>query len=329
MSFTVLTKKVQDSSVTAFLDHSWVLWVGTDDVLQLLRLPSSVLQSIPSRHKKCWNDFRCNGSHRLDGNRVFIDIFGLGNLCNRVNSTQSDHLCTVFIADVYRDACAQSSQNGGNGGNGCLPPTPLPDFRPLPDRDCVPDCNRPPSTNELLERIIRQNDLIVNGLSQLCINNSNQHLEITNTLNSIKLQNVTISGQLTQLIDLVDTQLSAIAADIRTLLGEFDDRLNSLLSAVNTALAQLQDSVRNELTNISSILNNLTSSITNINATLNNILQALNNLDLGDLTDLDNRLTDLQTTVNQILGILTPEIPLALQQQQQQQQHHHKRSNIN
>ncbi|ABY65835.1 polyhedral envelope protein [Orgyia leucostigma nucleopolyhedrovirus] len=321
MSFVVLTKKIQDLPVTVFLDQSWVLWLCADDVLQLLRLPASVLQSIPSRHKKCWNDFRCGStgvnSCRLDGNRVFIDVYGLGNLCNRVNSAQSDYLCTLFIAETYKDACAQSSQSG----NGCFPPAPLPDFRPLPDRDCVPDCNRPPNHTELLERILRQNDLIVNGLSQLCINNSNQHSEITNTLNSIKLQNVTITGQLTQIIDLIETQLSAISGDVKTILGEFDARLDTLLNAVNKALTQLQENVRNELTNINSILNNLTSSVTNINATLNNLLQILNNLDLGDLTNINDTLTELKTVVDEILNILTPEIPLTNQ--------HYKRSNVN
>ncbi|QHB21775.1 calyx/pep [Artaxa digramma nucleopolyhedrovirus] len=323
MSFTVLTKKVQESPVTAFLEQSWVLWVCADDVLQLLRLPISVLQTIPLRHKKCWNDFRnataSGSSCRFDGNKIFIDIYGLGNLCNRVNSACADYLCTLFIAEIYTEACAQNSSSGG----GCIPqPQPLP-FPPPPTDPCTPDCNgrnnhhhhhHHHNDRELLERIAKQNDLIVSGLGQLCINNSNQHLEITNILNAIKLQNVTISGQLTQIIDLIDTQLADVAADLRKLVGQIDDSLENLLSAVNKALAQLQDGVRNELTNINSILNNLTSSVTNINATLNNLLQAINNLDLSDLTNLVEQINAIQTTVNEILGILTPEIPISKRQ---------------
>ncbi|ABI35791.1 calyx/pep [Ectropis obliqua nucleopolyhedrovirus] len=319
MSLTVLSKKVQDVPVTAFLDQSWVLWVCAEDVLQLLRLPPSVLQSIPLRHKKCWNDFRCpNSVYRLDGSRLFIDIYGLGNLCNRVNSNQSDYLCTLFIAEIYRDACIQSNSgcvvppiqpqppicplpdfrpnNGEGGGGGCLPPVP-----PL-----QPDCNRPPNY-DILERISKQNDVIINGLSQLCINSSNQHLEINNALNTIKLQNITITGQLTQLIDLLENQLVNIAADLRSLLDNFDTKLNNFLDALNKALAQLQDSVRNELTNINSILNNLTSSVTNINATLQNLLHALAGLEIGALTE---QLDAITQSVEQILAILTPELPL-------------------
>ncbi|AWW14469.1 hypothetical protein KM620_gp109 [Hyposidra talaca nucleopolyhedrovirus] len=305
MSFTVLTKKIQELPVTAFLDQAWVLWVSAEDVLCVLRLPSSTLQSIPLRHKKCWNDFRwgnvpINNSNncRFEASRLFIDIYGLGNLCNRVNSNQADYLCTQFIAEAYRDAC-DGINNGGGGG--CIPPAlPL----PLPDSDCIKPF--PPNHHhETLERIARQNDLIINGLSQLCVNNSNQHLEMTNVLNSIKLQNLTITNQLTQLIDSLDTQLGTISTDIKTLLDQFDDKLETLLAAVNRALAQLQESVRNELTNINSILNNLTSSVTNINATLNNLLQAINGLDFGNV---NVQLESILTTVEQILAILTPEI---------------------
>ncbi|AHH82687.1 CALYX [Buzura suppressaria nucleopolyhedrovirus] len=302
MSFTVLTKKIQELPVTAFLDQTCVLWVSADDVLCVLRLPLSVLQSIPLRHKKCWNDFRWNSTNvpntcRLEASRLFVDIYGLGNLCNRVNSNQADYLCTLFIAEVYREACDGTNNNGGSGG--CVP---------LPE----PDCSRPPPPphhhhdhHDTLDRIAKQNDLIISGLGQLCINNSNQHLEMTNILNSIKLQNVTIAGQLTQLIDQLDTQLGSISTDVKALLAQFDDKLETLLAAVNRALNQLQESVRNELTNINSILNNLTSSVTNINATLNNLLQAVNSLDLGNVS---TQLETILTTVEQILAILTPEI---------------------
>ncbi|UJZ88997.1 calyx/pep [Erannis ankeraria nucleopolyhedrovirus] len=307
MSFIVSSKKVHDSSVTVFLDPTLVLWTCAEDVLQVLRLPLSVLQSIPLRHKKCWNDFR-NNSCRLEGNRVFIDIFALGNLCNRVNSSQSDFLCTQFIADTYKEALTQSN---------LPPPFPTPDLRPSPGNECVvPEYNKPHHHhhhhhNDLLDKISKQNDLIINGLGQLCLNNNNQHMEITNILNSIKLQNVTISGQLTQLIDLLNNQLTNITTDLSTLLEGLDDRLQELLASVEKSLSQLQDSVRNELTNISSILNNLTSSVTNINATLNNVLQTLGGLDVGNLTTI---LTGVVNSVDEILSILTP--PLTKKQHQ-------------
>ncbi|QYC92705.1 Calyx/polyhedron envelope protein [Trabala vishnou gigantina nucleopolyhedrovirus] len=312
---TVLTKKCHDVPLTAFLDHSWVLWVGADDVLQVLRLPVSTLQSIPLRHKKCWNDFRSNSVCRLDGSKLFIDNYGLGNLCNRVNSNQADYLCTLFVAEIYLEACAQSSQPIPPVMP-FPPPPPPPDCRPLPpppppdnQNGCGPHHHHH-NDRELLERIQRQNDLIVHSLNQFCINNSNQHLEIINILNSIKLQNVTVSGQLTQLIDLLENQVANISADIKTLLGNLDDRLDALLNAVNKALAQLQESVRNELTNINSILNNIISSITNINATLNNLLQVINGLDLGAVNNLTAQINTILETVQEVLKILTPDVPL-------------------
>ncbi|AIU41343.1 calyx/pep [Sucra jujuba nucleopolyhedrovirus] len=328
MSSIVLTKKVHETSITAFLDPSWVLWVEAEDVLQVLRLPTSVLQSIPPRHKRCWNDFRCNAplnqTYRPDPSKTFINIHGLGNVCNRVNSNHSDYLCTLFVAELYREACHHFHNNNGdhhhhnnNDRFSPRPPSPKPDCdkEDCHHKDCKPNCHYHHSHHckpdchhwhhDTLEKIARQNDLIVSGLGQLCINNSNQHLEMTNILNSIKLQNVTIAGQLSQLSESLDTQLSSIASDIRSLLDQLDKRLEDLLAAITKAFAQLQDGVRNDLTNINSILNNLTSSVTNINATLNNLLQAVNGLDLGSISTLLNTILD---TVQEILEVLTPEI---------------------
>lgn len=294
MSFNIITKKVQDVSVCAFVDSCWVLWTSAEDVLQLLRLPSSVLQTIPLRHKKSWLDSRNGGvggaassvsSCQPDScrpERLFIDLYGLGNLCNRVNSNTSDYLCTVFVGECYRDNCG-------------LLPQPLPPLPP-PNNDC---------SRELLERIARQNDLIINSLSQLAITNANQHLELSNTLNAVRLQNVNISSQLAQLIDALETQLTALQNDLKTLLSNLDDRFNNLLQTLTRALTQLQDNVRNELTGLNAILNNLTSTVTNINATLNNVLQAIGNINPDGGLAL---IQEINTNVDQILSILTPEI---------------------
>ncbi|AKC91659.1 calyx/pep [Lambdina fiscellaria nucleopolyhedrovirus] len=351
MSFSVITKKYQDLPITAFLDHSWVLWVCADDVLQLLRLPASVLQTVPGRHKRCWNDFSRTFNNqsaslnstavapttttttassslasaaatpnfnntvsssnsalscRFDNNRLFIDNYGLGNLCNRVNSSLSDYLATLFVAEVYREAAADEQNNCNGGGNNVLPPYfPTPDCRPpFPPPDC-----KPPPPHDILERISRQNDLILNGLGQMCINNTNQHLELSNLLTAIRLQNVTINGQLTQLLETLDSQLSTIVADVRVVLDRLDARFEALLVALESSLAKLQDVVRNELTGINSILNNLTSTVTNINCTLNNVLQAINALNLDALT---GNVEEIQNNVREILSILTPTINNAI-----------------
>nr|AMO27991.1 PP34 [Lymantria dispar multiple nucleopolyhedrovirus]AMO65619.1 pep [Lymantria dispar multiple nucleopolyhedrovirus] len=297
----VLTKKIHDVGVLHFLDAAYVLWVSIDEVVQLLRLPANIANGIHTRHKKCWNDFRGGGGggggSRVDGTRAFVDLYGLGYLCNRTNSTLADYLCTLFVAEAYRDACCAQ------------PPAPFPDYNASP-----PDCRPPlppqppckPNDSELLDRIVRQNDLILNGLNQLCLNHSNHHFELSNILNSIKLQNVNIINQLSQIFD--DGVLSGLDEKLSRLIADLDGHFADFGSALDAALAQLQDSLRNDLTNINSILANLTSSLTNINSTINNLLQTLQNLGLGEVSA---KLNDVQSTVDRILGVLTPEIVAA------------------
>ncbi|AXS67757.1 calyx/pep [Cryptophlebia peltastica nucleopolyhedrovirus] len=298
---SVSIKKVQDYGVPVLVDPvTWTAWVGADEVLNVLRLPSSVLQSIPLRHKKCWLDFRggfnpnnnCNVSCRWDTGKLFIDLYGLGLLCGRVNSSLSDYLMTQFVGEIYRDYAPDVLPQ---------PQPPLP--FPVPPQPPVPPPGNLPL--ELLERLNRQSDLIINALSQLSISNSNQHLEITNQLNAIRLQNVTITGQLTSILDILENQLGNVTSELNRLLTELDGRFDSFVNTLNSALSALQDSVRNELTTINSILSNLTSTVTNLNSTLTNLLQAISNLNLGDLS---NEIESISTTVDQILSILTPEI---------------------
>lgn len=145
----------------------------------------------------------------------------------------------------------------------------------------------------MLERIARQNDIIINGVNQLTISNSNQHLELSNILNAIRLQNVNIAAQITQILEILENQPGS--GDIERILAELEARFTALTNAITSALAQLSNELRIELTNIKAILNNLTSSVTNINGTLNNLLQAVNALDIADL------ITALTTTINTIL----------------------------
>ncbi|ADD73829.1 PP34 [Lymantria xylina nucleopolyhedrovirus] len=294
----VLTKKIHDVGVLHFLDAAYVLWVSADEVVQLLRLPANIVNGIHARHKKCWNDFRGGGGggSRLDGTRVFVDLYGLGYLCNRINSTLADYLCTLFVAEVYRDACCPQP-----------PPAPFPDYN-APSPDCRPPPQPPckPNDSELLDRIVRQNDLILNGLNQLCLNHSNHHFELSNILNSIKLQNVNIINQLSQIFE--DGVLSGLDDKLSRLISDLDGHFADFGNALNAALAQVQDSLRNDLTNINSILTNLTSSLTNINSTINNLLQTLTNLGLGEVSA---KLNGVQSTVDRILGVLTPEIVAA------------------
>ncbi|ACI28756.1 agip54 [Agrotis ipsilon multiple nucleopolyhedrovirus] len=118
---SLISKKCQDINVSAFLDQFCVLWVSADDVLHLLRLPSSVLQTIQQRHKKCWVDFRCPTHCSHDATKLFVDLYGLGNLCNRVNSQIADYLMTLFVAEVYAE---QGSNNRRSPPPRCRSPSP-------------------------------------------------------------------------------------------------------------------------------------------------------------------------------------------------------------
>ncbi|QNV47869.1 polyhedron envelope protein [Alphabaculovirus altersperidaniae] len=313
---SLITKKCQDINVSVYFDQFCVMWVSADDVLHLLRLPASTLQNIPQRHKKCWVDFRCPSHCSHDASKVFVDLYGLGNLCNRVNSQIADYLMTLFVAETYNDRRRNSRRS-------CSPRrrsrSPSPRRRsPSPRRRsrsrsfsrgggrrrsssrCCPHHHHHHHHNhhtELLERIARQNDLLITNVNQLTVTNANQHLELSNVLNAIRLQQATIAGQVAQILEAVEG-LGDITGDFNRLLAEIDTRLAALSTTLLNAINQLSDQIRNELTGINSILNNLSSSVTNINATLNNLLQAINGLNLGGVV------AELQQTVNTILELL-------------------------
>ncbi|ABF47455.1 CALYX/PEP [Clanis bilineata nucleopolyhedrovirus] len=326
-------RKFLDCNILVFVEPSWVVWVSVEEVLQILRLPNSIVQSIAPRHKKCYLDFNnhCNTNNncRYDNNKLFVDLYALGFLCSKVTSQAADQLMTCFIADLYRELCCDderrarrrsssprcrrrsSSRRRSSPSRRRRSSSPRPCPLPKPPH-CCPHHHHHGGHNhndnrETLDRLVRQNDLIMSAVNQLNVSNSNQHLEITNQLNAIRLQNVNTSNQLTALADALEKQIATIASEIERLLGDVDRRFDQLLAALTAALAQLQDAVRNELTNVNAILNNLTSSVTNINATLNNILQTLSNLDLDGLSAL---LNTLLSNVQEILDILTPEIPI-------------------
>ncbi|AIE47834.1 calyx [Peridroma alphabaculovirus] len=319
---SLITKKVQESGVSAYLDSSLVLWVSADDVLQLLRLPQSVLQTVPARHRKCWVDFRCPNQCRYDNTKIFVDLFGLGILCNRCSSNTADYLMTLFVAEVYSDyfncrrrSCSPrrrsvSPRRRRSSRRSVSPRRRRSSRSPRRRRSCSPPHHHHHHDRELLERVARQNDLILSSLNTLSINSSNQHLELSNLLNAIRLQNVTIGTQVAQILAAIEN-LGDVTGDFDRLLAELDTRFNALTAALTAAITQLSDALRNELTNINSILNNLTSSVTNINATLNNLLQAINNLDIGELIgNLTATVNTILQLLETILGILQPNIPL-------------------
>nr|ANW12323.1 polyhedron envelope protein [Malacosoma sp. alphabaculovirus] len=308
MSSNVMLRKVHDCNVAAFVDCEWVVWLSADETLQLLRLPSSALQAVPPRHKKCWVDLKNISSHshcRIEQNKLFIDNYGLGVLCSRACVVNvCDYLMTQLIAEIYKEHSAEVS----SASSSFLPPPPP------SNNDCrpSPDCRPPPHHHhDALERIARQNDIIINALNQLSVSNSNQHLDIINQLNAIRLQNSTTSSQLTTIIDLFENQLGSLIKDLNKLLGDLDSRFENILETINAALAQFQTTIRNELTNVNAVLNNLASSVTNINATLNNILQILNNLDVGAL---NARLDTIVGLLNDILNMFTPELLAKIKQ---------------
>nr|QED39958.1 PEP [Spodoptera frugiperda multiple nucleopolyhedrovirus] len=317
---SLITKKCQDINVSVYFDQFCVLWVSADDVLHLLRLPASTLQSIAPRHKKCWVDFRCPNHCSHDGNKVFVDLYGLGNLCNRVNSQVSDYLMTLFVAEVYEErrrhrSCSPRRKSVSPRRRSPSPRRRSPSRRsPSPRRRrsrsrsrsrrrssrCCPHHHHHHHHNhhtELLERIARQNDLIATNLNQLTVNNANQHLELSNLLNAIRLQQSTIGAQVAQILEAVEG-LGDITGDFNRLLAEIDTRLTALSNNLLNAINQLSEQLRNELTGINAVLNNLSSSVTNINATLNNLLQAINGLNLGNI------IAELQQTINNILDLL-------------------------
>ncbi|CDG72798.1 Polyhedral envelope protein pep [Spodoptera exigua multiple nucleopolyhedrovirus] len=330
----LISKKCQDINVSVFFDQFCVMWVSADDVLHLLRLPASTLQNIPQRHKKCWVDFRCPHHCSHDGGKVFIDLYGLGNLCNRVNSQIADYLMTVFVAESYNERRRDSRRSFSPRRRSPSPRRRSPSPRrrsPSPRRRsrsrsgggagrrrsssrCCPRRHHHHHHHhhhtELLERITRQNDLILTSVNQLTVTNANQHLELSNILNALRLQQTTIAGQVAQILETVEG-LGDITGDFTRLLAELDTRLAALSTTILNAINQLSDQLRNELTGINSVLNNLSSSVTNINATLNNLLQAINGLNLGtvvgELQQTVNTILDLLQT---ILGILQPNIPL-------------------
>lgn len=353
----LISKKCQDINVSVYFDQFCVLWVSADDVLHLLRLPSSVLQTIQQRHKKCWVDFRCPNHCSHDASKVFIDLYGLGNLCNRVNSPVADYLMTLFIAEVYlergraghrspsprrrspsprrcspsprrcspsprrrrsRSRCRSNSPRRRSRSHRrsrsrrrsvsprrrsrsrCRSVSPRRRSRSRsrccsPPRRCC--CRHHKHHTELLERIARQNDLLVTNVNQLGTTNANQHLELSNLLNAVRLQNVTVAGQVSRILEITEN-LGDLTGDFTKLLAEIDVRFSTLTKTLLGAINQLSEQVRNDLTAVNAVLNNLSSSVTNINATLNNLLQAVNGLNLGKVID------ELQETINSILELL-------------------------
>jgi Baculovirus polyhedron envelope protein, PEP, C terminus/Baculovirus polyhedron envelope protein, PEP, N terminus len=316
---SVISKKIHDIGVTVYVDPSWVLWLSAEDVLHLLKLPLSLLQTIPPRHKRCWIDLKCPTVYRFDNSKIFIDLYGLAILCNRVSSNACDYLMTQFIAEVYRDFSALCNPRISSRRRSSRRVSRRRSSRcrsPIRRRSSCRRSRRRSSRRRsscrhhhhlLLDRIAKQNDTIINNLNQLTLTSSNQHLELQNLLNTIRLQNVTIINQTTQILSILETQLGEINNKLTQLISDLETRLEALAASLIATINQLTDNLRNDLTTINSILNNLTSSVTNINSTLNNLIQAINNLKVDDLlSTLLTQINRVLELLQQVLGILQP-----------------------
>ncbi|AIG63302.1 CALYX/PEP [Helicoverpa armigera SNPV] len=332
MTFNVIVKKIQDVSVTVLFEPSWTVWFSLDEVAHLLRLPVSTAAGLAPRHKRCWSDFKHHNHRcRLNDNKTFVDLFGLAFLCNRANPCQlCDYLLTQLIAELYCElaesrrrsqsrSCSRSrsrsrsrrrsvsrnrrrSRSRSNSRGRRRSRSNSRGRRRSRSRSRSRTCHRRRRTSEYLEKISRQNDLLVSAVNQMTLTNTNNFADINNSLSTISLQNSTLTGQVARLLESVDRQLPLLLDRLNLLSSEVRQQLNQFSGQLAESLNRFQDVLRNELTGINSALNNLTSSVTNINVTLNNLLQAIAGTDFGEIGNVVRSLID---KVEQILKILT------------------------
>ncbi|AXU41588.1 PEP [Alphabaculovirus altermyunipunctae] len=322
MSLKVLTKKCQETVVTIVVEPNWVIWFSADELAQLLRLlPSCVIQSVPPRHRKCLGDFRGQPACRYDSNKVFVDLFGLSVLCSRSNCNVCDYLLTCFIAEIYQEiACFERRRSSGcrRRSSGCRRRSSNQRRRSSRRRSSCQRRRRSSSrchkhhreTIELLERLAKQNELIIGqnetaatNLAQLTVTSTNQFLEVNNTLAAIRAQNVTIANQIANILEILETRLNDISDRIELLIIGLEGRLNTALNNLTDIINRLQDTLRIEITALNAIIGNLAASIGNMISTLNNIAQSLSGLNLDAILNLLNSVVD---KIDDILNILTP-----------------------
>ncbi|AKN81028.1 hypothetical protein [Lonomia obliqua multiple nucleopolyhedrovirus] len=280
-------------NTNVMFDDASVMWIDTDYIYQNLKMPLSTFQqilfSIPSKHRKMINDINNAPACSFPPNntvKYMVDIYGAAVLALKVPCAFSDQLLTTFIANNYLCFCNR----------------PRPPLQPQPPFD---ECLQK-QILDTLEKISHQNDLLVNGVSQINLTQSNHFLELSNTLCTIRTQNTQILTTLETAKEAILTKLSALINEIKDLLPDYSNLLEELASKLLNVINSMQQMLKNELNNTNSILNNLTSSITNINTTLNNLLSAIENIDIGGgLSDEDKEtLNSIYNTVNEVKSIL-------------------------
>ncbi|AHD25513.1 pep [Choristoneura murinana nucleopolyhedrovirus] len=278
------------SNNNVMFDDASVLWTDSDYIFQNLKIPQSTFQqilfSIPSKHRKMINDIGTSCPFPPSNNTVkyMVDIYGAAVLALRCPSLFSDQLLTTFIANNYMSYC--------NRQRPC-PPQPQPPF------DCAQK-----QIMDALEKIGHQNDLLVNGVNQISLNQSNQFLELSNALSALRAQNAQILAAIEASRDALLARLNTLIDEIKNALPDLTSQLEDLAKELTDAINAVSQTLRNELNNTNSILTNLASSITNINGTLNNLLVAVENIE-GGLSDADRqKLNDVLDLVTEIRNIL-------------------------
>ncbi|AOT85493.1 calyx/pep [Cyclophragma undans nucleopolyhedrovirus] len=282
-------------------DDASVMWIDTDYIYQNLKIPLSTFQqilfSIPSKHRKMINDnsmsppssssTSCSFSPpSCNTVKYMVDIYGAAVLALRNPSPFSDQLLTTFIANNYINYLKR-------------PPLPPPPIDECTQRQIL----------DALEKIGHQNDLLVNGVNQITLNQSNQFLELSNTLCAVRAQNAQILTTLECVKDTILNRLNALICEIKTQFPDQSAQLEQMTATLLEAINAVQLTLKSELNNTNSILTNLASSITNINTTLNNVLAAIENISDGGggggLTDEEhetlNSISDLVTDIKNIL----------------------------
>jgi hypothetical protein len=264
----LISKTVQDVVVAAYVETSR-LWICLEDVCKLLHISPSSL-NIPIQHRQYCYDFK--NTCRIDNNnKVFVDLVGLAIICLRCSSPLAEYLLTQFVGEVYTEFCCQTNNHGTVAPYHCRP-------------------NEPP--NDLLECVLRQLDLILNSIAQLCANNNTQFTELNNQVSAIRLQNTNITAQLNSILELLNSQ---IVPQLTSLADQIDGALAQILNLINSSTESLSEQIRNDTTATNAILANLTSGVNNMNSTLTNLTQTIT-------TNLDSIANQLE----QILAILTP-----------------------
>lgn len=247
----LITKTVQDVPIPVYIDVS-KLWVGADDIFKVLHVQPFII-GIPPQHRQYWYDFK--NYNKLEGNKLFVDLYGLSVICHKSNNPLASYLLTQFVGDVYADYYlnqpVSSSPNGSSNNNNCS--------------TCKPIDN---NVEIASEKISKQYELILNTLNQLCVNNNGQFAEFNNQVSAVRLQNNTISSQINAVHDVMSNKL---VSDIEKLSSQTALGQQQTLQAVNTNDSLLKQVLKNENTNTNSILSNLASSVTNMTTTLGNL----------------------------------------------------------